>query len=179
MERLYAGQLAERAPYIANQLPLAGSAAEAARSVRYLIWAGDSALAAAAFEDALAHFEQLGDSRLLGVALFASTMHHWAWAQPARALATSDRAAGLTGAAGALWDLADGLPFVQLAQVLAGRPGDVVRLGEVVEPLARRLGHYGALMVAGRVRQRAVTYGRYPMAGADSPHGPRSTPDRR
>ena len=281
MERLYAGQLAERAPDIANQLLLAGSAAEADRSVRYLIWAGDSALAAAAFEDALAHFdnalalrpadtgrqradarfrrglalrglgnwdaalasfsesldeytrlgdlkavghlcaelalqllyarrfgecqailtrglaaasdavsadrvqllcvsgrlasfagdfergeeliqlsvcaaEQLGDSRLLGVALFASTMHHWAWAQPARALASADRAAGLTGAAGALWDLADGLPFVQLAQVLAGRPGDVVRLGEVVEPLARRLGHYGALMVAGRGRLLAA-----------------------
>ena len=281
MERLYAGQLAERAPDIANQLLLAGSAAEADRSVRYLIWAGDNALAAAAFEDALAHFdnalalrpadtgrqradarfrrglalrglgnwdaalasfsesldeytrlgdlkavghlcaelalqllyarrfgecqailtrglaaagdavsadrvqllcvsgrlasfagdfergeeliqlaisaaEQLGDSRLLGVALFASTMHHWAWAQPARALASADRAAGLTGAAGALWDLADGLPFVQLAQVLAGRPGDVVRLGEVVEPLARRLGHYGALMVAGRGRLLAA-----------------------
>jgi len=83
-------------------------------------------------------------------------MHHWAWAQPARALASADRAAGLTGAAGALWDLADGLPFVQLAQVLAGRPGDVVRLGEVVEPLARRLGHYGALMVAGRGRLLAA-----------------------
>jgi len=96
--------------------------------------------------------EQLGDGRLLGVALFASTMHHWAWAQPAHALANADRAAELTRAAGALWDLADGLPFVQLAQVLAGRPDDVVRLGEVVEPLARGLGHYGALMVAGRGR---------------------------
>jgi DNA-binding CsgD family transcriptional regulator/tetratricopeptide (TPR) repeat protein len=281
MERLYAGQLAERAPDIANQLVPAGSAADAARSVRYPIWAGDGALAAAAFEDALAHFdnalallpadtgrqgadarfrrglalrglgnwdaalasfsesldeytrlgelkavghlcaelalqllyarrfgecqailtrglaaasdavsadrvqllcvsgrlfslagdfergeeliqlsisaaEQLGDSRLLGVALFASTMHHWAWAQPARALASADRAAELTGAAGALWDLADGLPFVQLAQVLAGRPDDVARLGEVVEPLARRLGHYGALMAAGRGRLLAA-----------------------
>jgi len=277
MERLYAGQLAERAPDIANQLLLAGSAADAGRCVRFLMLAGDRALAAAAFEDALAHFdnalslrpagsgrqstdarfrrglalrglghwdaalasfsesldeytrlgdltavghlcaelalqllyarrfgecqailtrglaaagdavsadrvqllcvsgrlfsfagdfergeeliqlsvcaaEQLGDNRLLGVALFASTMHHWAWAQPARALASADRAAELTGAAGALWDLADGLPFVQLAQVLAGRPDDVARLGGVVEPLARRLGHYGALMSAGRAR---------------------------
>jgi hypothetical protein len=32
-------------------------------------------------------------------------------------------------------------PFVQLALVLNGRPNDVVSLGEVVEPLARRLGH--------------------------------------
>ena len=277
MERLYAGQLAERAPYIAGQLMLAGSAALADRCVRFLLLAGDRALAAAAFEDALAYFdnalallpagtgrqsadarfrrglalrglgnwetalisfsesldeytrlgdeaavghlsaelasqllyarrfgecqavvagglaavgdavsadrvqllciggrlfslagdfergeeliqlsisvaEQLGDRRLLGVALFASTMHHWAWAQPARALASADRAAELTRAAGGLWDLADGLPFVQLALVLAGRPNDVVRLGEVVDPLARRLGHYGALMVAGRGR---------------------------
>jgi len=277
MERLYAGRLAERAPDIASQLLMAGSAADEGRSVRFLVWAGDRALAAAAFEDGLAAFdhalallpagagperadarfrrglalrglgnweaaltcfsesldeytrlgdvravghlcaelalqllyarrfgkcqaivarglaavgdavsadrvqllcvggrlvslagdfergeelirlsisaaEQLGDHRLLGVALFASTMHHWAWAQPARALASADRAAELTCAAGALWDLADGLPFVQLAQVLAGRPGDVVRLGGVAEPLARRLGHYGALMVAGRAR---------------------------
>ena len=281
MERLYAGRLAERAPDIASQLLLAGSAADAGRCVRFLMLAGDRALAAAAFEDALAQFdqvlallpagpgrqgadarfrrglalrglgkwdaalasftesldeytrlgdltavghlcaelalqllyarrfgecqailtrglaaagdavsadrvqllcvsgrlvslagdfgrgeeliqlsvsaaEQLGDRRLLGVALFASTMHHWAWAQPARALASADRAAELTGAAGALWDLADGLPFVQLAQVLAGRPDDVVRLGGVVEPLARRLGHHGALMAAGRARLLAA-----------------------
>jgi DNA-binding CsgD family transcriptional regulator/tetratricopeptide (TPR) repeat protein len=277
MERLYAGQLAERAPDIANQLLLAGSAAEPGRSVRFLMLAGDRALAAAAFEDAAAHFghalallpagngrdsaevrfrrglalrglgdweaaivsfkesldeytrlgdqaavgnlsaklasqllyarrfgecqavvtrglaaagdapnadtvqllsvggrlsslagdfehgqeltrraismaERLGDGRLLGVALFAGTVHHWAWAQPASALANADRAAELTRAAGALWALADGLPFVQLALVLNGRPDDVTRLGEEVEPLARRLGHYGALMAAGRSR---------------------------
>jgi DNA-binding CsgD family transcriptional regulator/tetratricopeptide (TPR) repeat protein len=277
MERLYAGQLAERAPDIANQLLQAGPAAEAGRTVRFLLLAGDHALAAAAFEDALGHFdralallpagggresadarlgrglalrglgdweaalvsfsesldeytrlgdeaaaghlsaelavqllwarrfgecqtvvargleavgdavsadsvqllavggrlssfagdfqggqeltqravsiaEQLGDPDLLGVALFASTIHHWAWAQPARALAHADRAAGLTRAAGALWALADGLPFVQLALILNGRPHDVVRLGEEVEPLAQRLGHYGALMTAGRAR---------------------------
>jgi DNA-binding CsgD family transcriptional regulator len=277
MEHLNTGQLAERAPDIANQLLLAGPAAEAGRTVRFLLLAGDRALAAAAFEDALGHFdralallragtgrdsadarlgrglalrglgdwdaalvsfsesldeytrlgdaaavghlsaelavqllwarrfgecqavvtrglaaagdalnadsvqllsvggrlasfagdfqggqkltqraisvaEQLGDGDLLGVALFASTIHHWAWAQPARALAHADRAADLTRAAGALWALADGLPFAQLALILNGRPGDVVRLGEVVEPLARRLGHYGALMTAGRAR---------------------------
>jgi len=277
MERLYAGQLAERAPDIANQLLQAGSAAEVGRSVRFLLLAGDRALAAAAFKDALAHVdhalallpagsgrqsadarfrrglalrglgdweralvsfsesldeytrlgdqpavghlsaelalqllyarrfgecqavvtrglaavgeapsadsvqllsvggrlssfagdftrgqeltqravsiaEQLGDTQLLGVALFASTMHHWAWAQPARALAHADRAAELTRAAGVQWALADGLPFVQLALVLAGRPNDVLRLGKEVEPLAGRLGHYGALMTAGRAR---------------------------
>jgi DNA-binding CsgD family transcriptional regulator len=277
MERLYAGQLAERAPDIANQLLLAGPSAEDVRTVRFLLLAGDRALAAAAFKDALGHFdhvltllptgpgresadarlgrglalrglgdweaalvsfsesldeysglgdpaavghlsaelavqllwarrfaecqavvvrglaavgdarsadsvqllsvggrlasfagdfregqeltqraisiaEQLGGGDLLGVALFAGTMHYWAWAQPARALAHADRAADLTRAAGALWDLADGLPFVQLALVLNGKLDDVVRLGEVVEPLARRLGHYGALMTAGRAR---------------------------
>ena len=277
MERLYAGQLAVRAPDIANQLLLAGSAAAVDRSVHFLLMAGDRALAAAAFKDALAHFddalallltesrrlsadarfrrglalrglgnwdealacfsesldeytrlgdaaavghlsaelalqllyarrfaecqtvvtrglsavgetlgadnvqllsvggrlssfagdfengqeltqraisvaEQLGDSQLLGVALFASTMHHWAWAQPAEALAHADRAAEFTRTAGAQWALADGLPFVQLALVLNGRPHDVLRLGDVVEPLARRLGHHGALMAAGRAR---------------------------
>jgi DNA-binding CsgD family transcriptional regulator len=281
MERLYAGQLTERAPDIANQLLLAGSAADAGRCVRFLLLAGDRALGAGAFEDARAHFdhalallpgrhgaaradarfrrglalrglgdwetalvtfgesldeyarlgdaaavghlsadlalqllyarrfgecqavvarglaavgdalsadtvqllsvggrlsslagdfergqeltqraislaEQLGDGHLLGVALFNSTMHHWAWAQPAAALANADRAAELTRAAGGLWALADGLPFVQLALVLAGRPGDVVRLGEEVEPLARRLGHYGAVMVASRARLLAA-----------------------
>src|SRR5262249_45991152 len=57
MERLYAGQLAERAPRSANQLLQAGSAAEVGRSVRFLLLAGDRALAAAAFKDALAHVD--------------------------------------------------------------------------------------------------------------------------
>ena len=96
--------------------------------------------------------EQIGDDHLLGVALFGSTVHHWACVQPTRALAMADRAADLTRTAGALWDLADGLPFVQLAMILAGRPIEVAHLGEEVEPLAQRIGHYGALMVAGRCR---------------------------
>jgi hypothetical protein len=54
---LYAGQLTERAPDIANQLLLAGSAADAGRCVRFLLLAGDRALAAGAFEDARAHFD--------------------------------------------------------------------------------------------------------------------------
>ena len=277
MERLFAEELPERSPDIANQLLLAGSAADAHRSVRFLLLAGDRALATVAFEDGFRHFdhaltllrngdgpdsayarfrlglalrglgkwdravnsfgdalnqymeigdsaavghvcaelalqlfyarrfaecgeivnrglaaigdmvsadrvllqciggrlfsfagefergdelirrsvttaEKLGDDRLLGVALLGSTMHHWAWVQPASALERADRAIDLTRGTGALWNLADGAPFVQLALVLAGRLDEVTRLGEEIEPLARRIGHHGGLMVAGRSR---------------------------
>src|SRR5260370_21956089 len=158
LQLLYARRFAECQAIVMRGLAAVGDATSADRvqllSVcgRLFSFAGDFERAEEMIQLSIATAEQLGDGRLLGVALFGGTMHHWAWAQPARALASADRAAELIRAAGALWDLADGLPFVQLALVLAGRPADVARIAEVAEPLARRLGHHGALMVAGRGR---------------------------
>jgi len=57
MERAYARALEEHAADLAYHLYQAGAAADPEKTVRYLALAGDQALAAAAFEDALRHFE--------------------------------------------------------------------------------------------------------------------------
>jgi tetratricopeptide (TPR) repeat protein len=65
LERLHAGQLELRAADVAHHLIEAGPAAERDRTARFLILAGDQALTAAAFEEAVRAFQgalgQLGE----------------------------------------------------------------------------------------------------------------------
>jgi tetratricopeptide (TPR) repeat protein len=57
MERVYARALEEHAAELAHHLHQAGSAADPEKAVRYLALAGDQAMEAAAFEDALRHYD--------------------------------------------------------------------------------------------------------------------------
>jgi tetratricopeptide (TPR) repeat protein len=57
MERVYARALEEHAAELAHHLYQAGSAADPQKTVHYLVLAGERALGAAAFEDALRHYE--------------------------------------------------------------------------------------------------------------------------
>ncbi|MEE8386213.1 MAG: tetratricopeptide repeat protein, partial [Dehalococcoidia bacterium] len=57
MEGTYARALEEHAADLAHHLYQAGAAADPEKTVRYLTLAGDQALGAAAFEDALRHYE--------------------------------------------------------------------------------------------------------------------------
>ena len=57
MERLYAGSLEEHAPQLAHHLYQAGVAADPQKTVHYLTLAGNRALGAAAFGDALRPYE--------------------------------------------------------------------------------------------------------------------------
>jgi tetratricopeptide (TPR) repeat protein len=57
MERAYSRSIEEHAADLAYHLNQAGAAADPEKTVRYLALAGDQALAAAAFEDALRHYE--------------------------------------------------------------------------------------------------------------------------
>jgi len=57
MERAYTHALGEHAADLAHHLYQAGSAADSEKTVRYLMLAGDQAYAAAAFEDALHHYD--------------------------------------------------------------------------------------------------------------------------
>ncbi|MEE8550188.1 MAG: AAA family ATPase [Gemmatimonadota bacterium] len=59
MELVYAGALEEQAADLAHHLFQAGGVADPQKTVRYLALAGDRALAAAAFEDALRHYESV------------------------------------------------------------------------------------------------------------------------
>jgi tetratricopeptide (TPR) repeat protein len=65
---------------------------------------------------------------------------------------TGLRAAELTRSVGDLWQLASTLWYVQWALGLLGRFEEVAEIGEELEPLAARLGHLGALLVARRMR---------------------------
>src|SRR5258708_4553182 len=58
LERLYAGNIDDRVAEIAHHLASAGEAAEAERTAGFLVRAGDLALGAAAFEEALRLYEQ-------------------------------------------------------------------------------------------------------------------------
>jgi len=57
METIYARALEERAADLAHHLYQAGSAADPQKTVHYLVLAGERAFGAAAFEDALRHYE--------------------------------------------------------------------------------------------------------------------------
>jgi tetratricopeptide (TPR) repeat protein len=57
MERLYAHALEEHAADLAHHFYQAGSAADPEKTVRHLALAGDQAMEAAAFEDALRHYD--------------------------------------------------------------------------------------------------------------------------
>jgi len=57
MERLYARALAEHATDLAHHFYQAGAAADPEKTVRYLALAGDQAMEAAAFEDALRNYD--------------------------------------------------------------------------------------------------------------------------
>ena len=93
-----------------------------------------------------------GDRSARASAGFARTVHHWSIVEPASAVAYASEAAADARAAGALWDLADGLGFAQLAHVLAGEVEAVAALGTELDVLVGQLGHYGAAFMRGRAR---------------------------
>jgi DNA-binding CsgD family transcriptional regulator len=93
---------------------------------------------------------ELEDDRLRALSLCAQTLHNWSWCLPARALANSELTMSLARSAGSPWELADALAWVQFVNMDAGRFAEVRRIGLEVEPVAAKIGHYGALMLCGR-----------------------------
>jgi class 3 adenylate cyclase/tetratricopeptide (TPR) repeat protein len=109
--------------------------------------AGDSMIA-----QAVAMAEQLGDERLLGRVLGSKTVHRWAYAAWGEVVDTGRRAMEVLRLAGDLWPLVDALWPTQFALVYLGRLDEAVNIGEELDPLASRLGHLGALVMARRGR---------------------------
>ena len=102
--------------------------------------------------EALAVADATGDQSVRAAAAFARTVHHWSVVEPALAVTHARRAAADARAAGALWELADGLGFAQLAHVLAGEIEAVTAIGTELDALVEQLGHYGAAFMRGRAR---------------------------
>ncbi|MBI2913244.1 MAG: AAA family ATPase [Chloroflexi bacterium] len=101
---------------------------------------------------ALTLAEQLGDTRLLGAALTAKGAHHWFYMHYPQSVEALLRGAALLRSRNDLWALADALVFLQNGLGFLGRFDEVVKIGEELESLAERLGHLGALIMAGRNR---------------------------
>jgi len=101
---------------------------------------------------AVAMAEQLGDECLLGRVLSAKAVHHWACLQLPEMADSGLRAAEPLRSAGDLWPLADALWASQFGLLFLGRFDEVAKISQEVEALASRLGHLGALVMAGRAR---------------------------
>jgi len=109
--------------------------------------AGDGMIA-----QAVALAQELSDECLLGEALRYKTSHHYAYMQLREVVDTGLRAEELLRSAGDLWRLASVLWYVQWVLSFLGRFEEVAEIAEELEPLASRLGHLGALLIARRVR---------------------------
>jgi class 3 adenylate cyclase/tetratricopeptide (TPR) repeat protein len=96
--------------------------------------------------------EQLGDQRLLGEVLRHKAALHWHHMQMPQAVDCGLRAAELLRSAGDLWNLADALWYTEYGLLILGCIDEAAETGEELEPLAARLGHLFALMMAGRSR---------------------------
>jgi tetratricopeptide (TPR) repeat protein len=114
--------------------------------------AGQYVAASSMLAQSLAMAEELGDQRLLGVILQHKAFHHFYHAQYREAVDAGMRGAELLRSAGDLWHLADALYLTQWPLLALGRLDEVAKIGQEVEPLAARVGHLGALVLAQSIR---------------------------
>jgi len=78
------------------------------------------------------------------------SIHHWGYMEVAGTISAGEKGADLLRKAGNLWQLATTLTFVEWAYSYMGRPDEAERVWTELDPLARRIGHYGALSFAHR-----------------------------
>lgn len=117
-----------------------------------LSMAGSHKASASMIGEAVAMARKLGDQHLLGWALEWKGFHHWNYMQMPEAIDSALPGAELLRSAGDLWGLADALWVTEIGQVYLGRLDEASKTGEELEPLAARLGHLGALVIAGWLR---------------------------
>jgi hypothetical protein len=67
-------------------------------------------------------------------------------------LAAATRSAELLSTAGDLWELSNALALKMSALMALGHFEECDRIGQELQPLATRIGHYGALLICGRVQ---------------------------
>jgi tetratricopeptide (TPR) repeat protein len=111
---------------------------------------GDHAQATGMLDQAVAMAEELGDQRLLGLALgYKASVHMW-YMQPGPAVEAGLRAVHLLRSAGDLWELADVLWYTQYGLLFLGRHDEAAEIAQEADPLAVRLGHLVALITVRR-----------------------------
>jgi class 3 adenylate cyclase/tetratricopeptide (TPR) repeat protein len=115
---------------------------------RTLSMSGQYADGSGMLAQSLAMAEEVGDQRLLAEILDHKARHHWTHAQYHEAVDAGMRAAELLRSAGDLWNLADALWATQWSLLLLGRLDEATKIGQELEPLAARLGHLFAFVIA-------------------------------
>jgi class 3 adenylate cyclase/tetratricopeptide (TPR) repeat protein len=119
---------------------------------RTLSVSGQYAAGSSMLAQSLAIAEEVGEQRLLGEILDHKTRHHFTHTQYPEAVDAGMRAAELLRSAGDLWNLADALWATQWSLLLLGRLDEAAKIGQELEPLAARLGHLFAVVIARAVR---------------------------
>ena len=109
---------------------------------------GDHDGAHTRIEQAKTMAEGLGNRRLLGEALRYETRFRFYYGEATRVDEIGRRSVDELRRAGAVWDLADVSAVSEVARFFLGRPKEAVQLDLEVRPLAERLGHHGAMLLA-------------------------------
>ncbi|MFN2524763.1 MAG: AAA family ATPase [Actinomycetota bacterium] len=113
-----------------------------------LAHSGQYEAAVALIEEGKSIAEKMGDPVLLGYEQLARALIHQVYMELDKAVSIGMPTTPMLQEAGALWDLASFLGFMQFALFFLGRWDEAEAVAEELEPLARRLGHFGALVFA-------------------------------
>lgn len=115
-------------------------------------WTGEHEPAEKSFTQSVAMAEELKDPRLLGEVLFLQACHYLFFVKVQQQADVSKRAVELLRSVGDPWWLADTPNWHESALTQLGRQDELVEIWEELEPLAERVGHFGALrnVVGGR-----------------------------
>jgi tetratricopeptide (TPR) repeat protein len=98
-----------------------------------------------AFQEAVALAERLSDQKLLARILGYRSRHNFVFLQLQEAVADGLQSEELSHAEGSLWPRAQRLSSMQHALYHLGRVKEAARIGDELEPLARKIGHVAAL----------------------------------
>jgi hypothetical protein len=110
-------------------------------------WVSDFEPGAALIAEALELAERLGDKRLVGYASLSRSLHLFAFSLHREMLEPGQDGIRLLRAEGDEWDSATLLAFMELAALGTGRTVLAAELGDEVERLGARLGHFFILAV--------------------------------
>ena len=106
---------------------------------------GDYPAAMSRLSEASALAQRAGDQALLGQVLGLQTTVAWIFLKIDRTVEIGRNAATALRAAGDLWNLAETLSNLTMGLAFSGKSTEARAAVDEVEPLATRLGHYGAL----------------------------------
>ncbi len=103
-------------------------------------------------DEALALVTEHHDDRLIGMTLYATATHEFAYQRFHETIVVGLESVEYLRAAGDLWNLANILGYVATAQGWLGRFDEAAELGREGEELARRLGNWSAFVFAEQAR---------------------------